>query len=287
MNLTALTATLAAMLIIGGLLALVFTVVGRPPADVSRPPARWRGVCMAVKRNKQQIALCVAAASAIYAVTGWPVGAVVAGTAVIGIPRVTSNRVARLRIAKLEALEQWTRRLADLLTASRGLEQALEHSATRNVPAAIAPAVTTLARRLNVTRMPTEQALRLFADDVNDPVGDRIAAALILVARRRGSGAVVVLNRLAEMVVKDVTDRREVEAARAEHRTSIRLIIGIFVAFTAIAIWQRDYIAPFGTLIGQAVLACVAAFYAAGLWWLHRLGSTPPGVRFMSGGDRG
>ena len=44
----------------------------------------------------------------------------------------------------LEGLEQWTRRLADMLTASRGLEDAIEASA-RSAPAAIAEPVAALA----------------------------------------------------------------------------------------------------------------------------------------------
>ncbi len=197
-----------------------------------------------------------------------------------------TGRAAKERIRKLEALEQWTRRLTDLLVAGRALEQALELSAARNVPPAIASPVAALARRLRVTRMPTEDALRLFADEIDDPIGDRIAAALILVARRRGRGASTVLQQLAELVAKDVADRQEVEAARAEHRTTVRWIIGILGTFSVLAVLQKAYVAPFGTPLGQVVLGIVALFYGVTLLWLHRLGSAAPGHRFLNAADR-
>ena len=68
------------------------------------------------------------------AITRWPVAALATGAAVIFVPRLTAARAARQRTAMLEGLEQWTRRLADMLTASRGLEDALEVSA-RTAPA--------------------------------------------------------------------------------------------------------------------------------------------------------
>ncbi|NRQ32097.1 hypothetical protein HII36_09635 [Nonomuraea sp. NN258] len=158
----------------------------------------------------------------------------------------------------------------------------MAQSAARNLSAPIAPAVANLGRRVSVSRIPTEEALRQFADELNDPVGDRIAAALILVSRRRGNKAGVVLSHLAELVAKDVSDRREVEAARAEHRTTVRWIVIILAFFASLAVWQRAYVAPYSTPIGQVVLAVVAAFYGLAVWWLHRLGNAAPGQRFLS-----
>ncbi|MCP2337514.1 type II secretion system F family protein [Actinomadura rupiterrae] len=207
--------------------------------------------------------------------------ALAAVAASVAVPRILAGRTAVDRIGRLEALEQWTRRLADMLSAGRGLEQAIESSATRNIPAPIASHVQTLARRLTVTRMPAEQALRLFADELDDPVADRIAAALILLTRRRGTGASSVLNGLAELVARDVTDRREVEAARAEHRTTVRWVVGILLVLTAAAVLQRSYVRPFDTGLGQAVLAVIATCYAGAFWWLHRLARPDNGRRFL------
>ncbi|MFC0860946.1 type II secretion system F family protein [Sphaerimonospora cavernae] len=282
MNTPALLIGLSVSAVQAGAVCIAIGVGGRGASDPVRPPARWLTVRMFLISRQRLILGSIAAAVAVLGVTGWPVAACATAAAVLALPRVLTGRIAAQQIRKLEALELWTRRLADLLVAGRALEQALEQSAARNVPPAIAGPVSSLVRRLRVARMPTEEALRLFADELDDPVGDRIAAALILVARRRGKGASAVLHQLAELVARDVADRREVEAARAEHRTTVRWIIGIVVAFTAVAVIQGSYAAPFGTPVGQAVLAAVATFYGAALCWLHRLGRVAVGHRFLA-----
>ena len=172
----------------------------------------------------------------------------------------------------LEGLEQWTRRLSDMLTASRGLEDALEASA-RQAPAAIEPAVAALARRL-AARAGAEPALRAFAADIGDPAGDRIAAALIIATGRRGGAVRDVLNSLAVMLARDVAARREIEADSAQHRTTVKWLTLFVLGFTVFAMLNRTYSAPFGTVTGQIVMALVVALYAGGLCWLHHLGSS-------------
>ena len=153
----------------------------------------------------------------------------------------------------LEGLEQWTRRLSDMLTASRGLEEALEASA-RHAPAAIEPAVAALGRRL-AARTGTEAALRAFAADIGDPAGDRIAAALIIATGRRGGAVRDVLNALAVMLARDVAARREIEADRAQHRTTVKWLTLFVLGFTVFAVLNRSYSAPYGTVPGQVVMA--------------------------------
>jgi len=198
---------------------------------------------------------------------------------VLFLPAIISTRVPMQRTAVLEGLEQWTRRLSDMLTASRGLEDALEASA-RQAPPAIAPAVQALSRRL-AARAPAEAALRAFASDVGDPAGDRIAAALIIATGRRGGSVRDVLNALARILARDVATRREVEADRAQHRTTVKWLTLFVLGFTVFAVLDRAYSAPYGTLPGQLVMALVVALYAAGLGWLSHLGSVPAPGRFL------
>jgi Flp pilus assembly protein TadB len=166
-----------------------------------------------------------------------------------------------------------------MLAASRGLEDAIEVSA-RTAPAAIAGPVTALARRLSA-RIGTDEALRGFAAEIDDPAGDRIAAALIIATGRRGGAAGGVLSALAGMLARDIAARREIEAERAQHRTTVRWIIAFIGGFTVFAIVNRSYSAPYGSVVGQTVLALVALLYAAGLGWLHRLGTIPEPGRFL------
>jgi Flp pilus assembly protein TadB len=243
---------------------------GTPPSRVPRSLSRATVVRLLIALTAFLIVLLV---------TGWPVAALAAALAVIFLPKLASGREARRRTATLEALEQWARRLADMLTASRALEDALEASA-RSAPPAIAGQVGALARRLSA-RTGTETALRAFAADIDDPAGDRIAAALIIATSRRGGGAHAVLSALAEMLGRDVAARREIDAERAQHRTTVRWITVFILGFTIFAVLNRAYSAPYGTVAGQIVLAMVAGLYAAGLAWLHRLGTIPAPGRFL------
>jgi Flp pilus assembly protein TadB len=270
-------AALAGALIMAGIVLGFAELTRRAPAP-GQPP----GPALAPRRitaARKRIALAFAAGLIMLAMTRWPVAALATAAAVMFLPRLTATRSARQRIAKLEGLEQWTRRLSDMLTASRGLEDALAVSA-RSAPAAIAGPVTALARRL-AARAGTEDALRAFAAEIDDPAGDRIAAALIIATGQRGGAVHGVLSALAEILARDIAARREIEAERAQHRTTLRWIVAFVAGFTIFAILNRSYSAPYGTLVGQVVLALVALLYAAGLGWLHRLGMLPGPGRFL------
>jgi Flp pilus assembly protein TadB len=276
-------AALAGALIMTGAALLVAELTRRAPAP-GTPPARWAGA-RRMPAARRRIALAVLAGLAMLAVTRWPVAALATAAAALFVPKVTTARAARQRTAALEGLEQWTRRVSDLLTAGRGLEDALEVSA-RTAPVAIAAPVTALARRLSA-RVGTEDALRAFAAEIGDPAGDRIAAALIIATGQRGGAVHGVLQALAAILSRDVAARREIEAERAQHRTSLRWIIVFVAGFTAFAILNRAYSAPYGTPAGQAVLALVALLYAAGLGWLYRLGNLPGPGRFLDRANAG
>jgi len=269
-------AALAGAAMAVGLVLLLFELT-RPQPDAGTPP---RLVLTALTTGaRRRAAGAVLAALAVLAITRWPVAAIAAAAAVFFLPKLTLVGSQRKRTAMLEGLEQWVRRLADMLTASRGLEDALELSA-RTAPAAIAGPVSTLAARLSV-RTGTEAALRAFAAEIDDLAGDRIAAALIIASGRRGGGARDVLNALAAILARDVAARREIEAERAQHRTTVKWITVFVVGFTIFAVLNHSYSAPYGTFTGQLVMGLVALLYAAGLYWLHYLGTMPAPGRFL------
>jgi Flp pilus assembly protein TadB len=271
-------AALAGAAVAGGLALFIRELFRHEPPPGTPPGLQLlsRGTGASIGRR---ILLAVLTGIAVLAVTRWPVAAAVAVLAVIFLPRVAFITGQRKRTAMLEGLEQWIRRLSDMLTASRGLEDAIEASA-RSAPAVVAAPAMALASRLS-SRTGTEAALRAFADDIDDPAGDRIAAALIIATGRRGGGSRDVLSALAVMLARDVAARREIEAERAQHRTTVRWITIFIVAFTIFSVLNRSYSAPYGTVPGQIVLAGVSALYAAGLAWLHHLGSIPAPGRFL------
>ena len=184
--------------------------------------------------------------------TGWFVAVLVVPAAAAGLPVLLSAPPSSAKIDRLEAMEEWTRSLSGVLTVGVGLEQALI-ATLRSTPDQIRPEVTRLASRLRA-RWSTEDALRAFADDLDDATGDVVAANLILGARRRGAGLASVLDALAESVAADVRARREIEADRAKPRATARWVTIITVTVLVLLALTGDYVAPFGTPLGQILL---------------------------------
>jgi Flp pilus assembly protein TadB len=270
-------AALAGAAIAAGLVLACRGLLGRAPAP-GKPPL-LSGSTKLSAATQRRLLIAIVAGVAMFLLTRWVVAAVAATAAVLFLPKLRLSGGTRNRTAMLEGLEQWIRRLADMVTASRGLEDAIATSA-RSAPAAVAGPVGTLADRL-AARFGTEAALRAFAAEIDDPAGDRIAAALIIATGRRGGGARDVLVTLAELLSSDVAARREVDAERAEHRTTVKWIAVFIGGFSAFAIINRSYSAPFGTFAGQVVLGGVVLLYAGALTWLQRLGSLPTAGRFL------
>lgn len=246
-----------------------------------RPPSRLQTLLhsSAWPGRRNRLLAGVVTALAVFLLSGWPVAAVAMGVGVYAIPPMLSGRAPQRRIAQLEALAQWSRRLAEMMGASRGLEQALADSA-RIAPEAIRAPVSVLAERLN-NHANTEQALRAFADELDDPIADLIACALVLASRRRGPGTREALCLLADAVENEVLVRRDVEAERAGLRTTLIVIVGSVIALSALFASSQTFAAPYGTVLGQTVLAVVATVYGAGLWWMRRLSVLSTGARFL------
>jgi Flp pilus assembly protein TadB len=269
---------LGGALVAAGLMLALYEIVWyRPRPGIPPRPA----VLRLSRATQRRVLIGIVVGLVALLVSGWPVLGLTAAVAIILLPRLSSSRAARRRTVVLEGLEQWARRLADLLSASRGLEDALEASA-RSAPGVIAGPVTTLARGL-AARGGSDAAIQKFADEVDDPAGDRIAAALIIATGRRGGAAGEVLRMLAEQLARDVSTRRDIDAERAEHRTTLKWIVGIVVVFTVFCMLNRSFSAPFGTLLGQLILAVISLLYIAGLSWLQHLGNIDAPTRFLGG----
>lgn len=212
-------------------------------------------------------------------VTGWLLAIVIGPVAVIGLPFLLATSPAKARIARLEALEEWSRSLSGVLTVGVGLEQALI-ATLRSTPAPIAGEVGRLAARLRA-RWRTEDALRAFADELDDATGDLVAANLILGSRRRGAGLSAVLDSLAESVAADVRARRQVEADRAKPRATARWVTIISATVLLVLALSGDYVEPYSTPLGQIILTILLAAYAALLVWMRRMAEGKPPPRIL------
>ena len=212
--------------------------------------------------------------------TGWLIAVVLAPAVLAGLPVLLSAPAAAAKINRIEAMEEWSRSLSGVLTVGIGLEEALI-ATLRSTPESIRPEVGQLVARLRA-RWSTEQALRAFADDLDDATGDLIAANLILGARRRGAGLATVLESLAESVAADVRARRAVEADRAKPRATARWVTLITMAVLAVLALTGSYIKPYGTPLGQIILTFLLGLYVATLVWMRRMATGTPLPRFLN-----
>ena len=279
---TAVLAALSGALIVAGVLGLIAgarPVPSRPPA-----PARasvWRSRWQAVPQSRRWSALAALVVGVLAgAVTGWVVLIVLLPAAVLGLPLLLATSTESDRIARLDGLAEWTRNLSGVLTAGQGLEQALIAS-LRSTPESVRAPVARLVARLRA-RWSTDDALRAFADDIDDATGDLVAAALILGSRKRGPGLAAVLTGLSESTAAEVRARRQIEADRAKPRATARVVTLLSSGALAVLALTGQFLAPYGTPLGQLLLLVLLSGYAASLLWLQRMAASTPPPRFLS-----
>jgi Flp pilus assembly protein TadB len=258
----------------GGLALLVVALVPRPQAPptatlLSAGPAG--GVVARVRRLGRRGVVALVAGVGTLVVTRWPVAAGAAALLALAWPALFGGVAAERRAsAKVEALAVWTESLRDTIAGAVGLEQAVIAS-SHAPPGPIAAELRALADRLRV-RIAMPEALRRFADDLADPSADLIIATLVLNARLRGPGLREVLSSLAESARAEVEMRGRVAAGRASTRRSVQIVVGVTLLFVSgLALFNRSYVAPYGTALGQVVLLVIVGLFAAGFFWLRRL----------------
>src|SRR6476661_3176100 len=145
------------------------------------------------------VGIALAVALGTWVITGWPVGGVAAGCAAFFLPSFfTVGRLMERRIQRLEALEEWVRRLADSMAVGGAPIATIVRSAGR-APEAIRGEVGELAARLGTARWDRSVALHKFADRIDDSLGDVIALALEIAVSARASERVPgVLRQMAD-----------------------------------------------------------------------------------------
>lgn len=269
---------LAGALLVAGVMGVLVGLRRVPIPE--RDPSRARTKFVISRRRRLHLLGGIGLGVVGWLVTGWALALVIAPVAVIGLPLLLAPPPSATRIARLEAMEEWTRSLAGVLTVGVGLEQALV-ATTRSTPAPVADEVRRLVARLR-SRWDTETALRAFADELDDSTGDLIAANLILAARRRGAGLASVLEGLAESVAADVRARREVEADRAKPRSTARWVTLISVGVLLVLAVSGSYVEPYRSPLGQLILVALLSAYVGTLVWMRQMAIGRPPPRFLA-----
>ncbi|MEV7778584.1 type II secretion system F family protein [Kitasatospora sp. NPDC088351] len=294
---------LCGLLVATGLVALVAWARGSAgtgeEGDGDRTPANplagrahvfWYGApgtapARVARLRRVQLPLALIGAALAWLFTGIPLTALLVPLAVFGLPWLfDTTRPDTHRIERLEALSEWTQRIADVLLLGVGLNQAIVTS-RRTAPAALEEEVGELAARLQARWRP-EEALRAFADSIADATADKVLAALLLRAGDSGPGLARALSDMADSVREEVRQRRVIEADRAKHRTTIRWLVGIIVLVVTLGSFNTDYTRPYSSLLGQVVLGVVAALFVAVIAWMRALASHPPVPRLLEADRR-
>lgn len=258
-------------------------LTGRPPTrTLPHPIAALLGERLpspARRRRRILLAVSVAAGAAVWLFSGWLLALVLVPAAALGLPALLRPPASATDVKKLSAIEQWTRGMSGVLTVGSGIEHAIIAS-LGSAPEAIRPQVATLVARLNA-RWSTAQALRAFADDIDDATGDLVAASLILGVQRRGPGLAAVLDDLAATVAEEVRIRRSIEADRAKPRATARWVTIITLGVLSLLSLNGKYIEPYRSGLGQLAFAVLLAAYVGCLIWMRRMTAGEATPRFL------
>ncbi|POX48159.1 hypothetical protein C3489_27745 [Streptomyces sp. Ru71] len=274
---TLLLALLSGMTVTAGLIGMVIGVVGTTAPRRARLRRRWQargGQAPSQEVRLRREALTAAAVVVflgVWLASGNFVGGALLGAAVVGVPwLITPAQIAAERINQLEALSEWTQRLAGLLRLGMGLEQAMITS-RKSAPDALAEQIAALSERLRLGWRP-EEALRVFADELDDVTADKVTAALILSVNDRGPGLAQALEDLAGTVREELAKKRGIEADRAKPRTTVRWMTIITLGVVVAGFFVPSYTRPYSTLLGQLVLGFLTAGFVATLALMRQLG---------------
>lgn len=274
-------------MLIAALLAVLFVVgvavAALPPSEAAVVP---RGT-VEIRRLGARSVGAVAVGSLVLVVSGWVLPGVVVGAgafwAIGGWQR--RDRSNATEIARLDALASWIENVRDVLMAGEQPIGAIA-STVGACPPIIRPHIRRLAAGLS--RQDPEIVFRRFADDLDDPLADLVAAGLAI-AIRRGARTVPVLTALAEQTRQQVDRRRLIEAERAPTRREVQaltLIMGGLVVLLLV-FGRSRYLDAYDSTSGQLFLGVMLAGYVALIVRVQKLASFPRPGRFLTAGVLG
>jgi tight adherence protein B len=266
---------------IAGIIGLMAGPPSHQPSTPTRQRAGWlSGRLGRMSRKTRLRAVAALTVGLIIAVlTGFVLAVVVLPAAAVGLPILLSPATGGSTPERLQALEEWSRGLSGRLTVGMGLDSALKRSRS-TAPEQIRPEVNRLVNRL-WSGWDTDRALRVFADELDDEIGDFIAMNLLLAATNRGPGLAPALDGIAESVAATVRARRQIAADQQKPRTTATVVTVISIAVLGYMFLNGSYIQPYTTALGQVILLVLGAVYVGILVWMRSMSKPPKTARIM------
>ena len=277
---TVLVAVVAGAMVGLGLFVAAVAVAG-PPAP-RETPRRIELPSWLSDRLVLRVSLAAVAVVVVWSVTGWPAGGLVAGVGAAAGPSLIGGKARRrAAVARIEAIAGWAEQLRDVMAAADGIQSAILTTAPL-APEPIRAEVVRLADRLGRQER-LSVALRQFAEEVAHPLADMIVTSLLIASERQGRLADL-LGEVAASARATATMRLRVEAARARTYVTTRLIIGVTIAIaTWLVLVRRDYLAPFDSPAGQAMLVVIGAVFAVSGVLMQRMARADEPARLLAG----
>jgi hypothetical protein len=253
--------------------------------DILPRPTRRRTTLAPSSGATKTAMVALLVGASVLVLTRWPVAGALAGATVFLWPKIAkAGAIERTSVAKIEAIASWTESLRDAAATESALESAIP-ATLAGAPKFLEQPLRDLINRLAV-RVPLPEALTRFADAVDDPGADMVVAALSLNARQRSGSLKRVLTTLAANTRTELEARRKVLHERnSVRRQSQQVALAILVLAAGQAVLAPSWVAPYGTPLGQAVLAVLAGAYLALTLRLQRLSTPEPQPRFLGEAD--
>ena len=250
------------------------------PATSDTSPGR--GTETDRRRLATRIVVASATGVTVLALSGWFLPSVLCAGAAWRVVVVLQRRDPSSAddVAKTDALASWIENLRDVLVAGDQPVGAIQATVST-----CPPMIRSQVRRLAVGlgRHEPDVVFRRFADEIDDPLGDLVAAGL-LIAVQRGARTAAVLSTLADQARRQADRRRLLAAEHAPVRREVTLVtvvmgslvVGLFV------FGRAEYLAAYDTTDGQLFLATVLVIYALLLVRVQRLARSPRPSRFLT-----
>lgn len=273
---------LTILLVLSSALLVIAVVVAVIPVDDDNTEAAPSAASGFDAAKAVRAAWALALGVLILATSGWvfPAMVVAGGTWYWVGAFQRRDRTGTNGVERTDALASWIENLRDVLLAG---DQPIGAIAA-TVPTA-APSIRPAVRRLSAAlgHQDPDTAFRRFADELDDPLGDLVAAGL-LIAVQRGARTVSVLSSLAAQARSTADRRRIVDAERAPIQREVMLLSLIMGALILIlfVFGRSSYLDAYDTGAGQTFLGVVLAIYAVLLLRVQRLSRFPKPARFLT-----
>lgn len=267
-------------LVLGVTLIWIGWVDTRKPSTPTPSKRRWLDKIPTSTKLLTAAGFVIGAVAA--SVTGWLFLALLVPALIVGVPYLLGRPEAEIHITRLNALDEWARNLSTGLQTGSGIEYAIMSTP---VPEALRPELTALINRLR-SNTATTDALRRLADDIDDAIGDKIVAVLLLASSLRGVGLAAILDALADDVTDMVARRRRTEAERKSMRTQARWVTIITITMISAMFLFTNFMDVYRHGLNQLLLIGLLTAFAADLGWM-KLATRPPRYpRFIGTKDR-